>query len=178
VRVALVYLRPRQVGFVRTNGPYKASSVEAWAVMSQWLDRHDLHGQVGCRYGLALDDPHHIDADKCRYDACVELPSGFENLKTDGLAFQTLPGGAFARIRHVGPYSKVRSSIAKVRDDWLPHQPRLLADRRRPLLVAYLDDPKTRDSKKLRCDVCVPVRTHHDDIASRLRLTPEAQPGV
>ena len=170
MRVGLVYLRPRQVGFVRAHGPYRRSSIEAWHTMSEWLERHDLSGQVSCGYGLALDHPDSVDAKQtCRYDACVELSSGYENLKADGLAFQTLPGGAFARIRHVGHYGKLSASLAKVRDEWLPEQPRLLLDRRRPLLAIYLADPKTRDRAKLRCDVCVPVRTHYDDAFKRAK---------
>lgn len=180
MRVSLVYLRPRQVGFVRANGPYKTSSVEAWQALTQWLERHDLSSQIGCGYGLALDHPDSVAPEQCRYEACVDLPGGYENLKTDGISFQTLPGGAFARIRHVGPYQNIRLSIAKVRDNWLPGQPRLLPDRRRPLLVVYLDDPKTCAANKLRSDVCVPVRTHHNDAVSRTLgaapLPPDAIP--
>jgi AraC family transcriptional regulator len=167
VRVSLVYLRPRLVGFVRSQGPYASSSAQAWQALRDWLDRHDLTGKTGCGYGLALDHPQQVAPENCRYEACIDLPAGYENLKTDGLSFQTLPGGAFARIRHVGPYNKVRASVALVRDTWLPDQPRLLADRRRPLLIVYLDDPKTCAANKLRCDVCVPVRTHHEDIMKR-----------
>ena len=164
MRVALVYLRPRRVGFVRVNAPAATAGVEAWAEVTAWLERHKLSSQITCGYGLALDT---ADTGSCRYDACIELPDGYENLKADSLAFQHLPGGAFGRIRHVGPYNKLGSSIAKVRDKWLPEQPRLLIDRRRPVLVVYLDDPKTRESSKLRCDVCVPVRTYHDEALGR-----------
>jgi AraC family transcriptional regulator len=170
VRVGLVYLRPRRVGFVRVHGTYKASSTTAWQTMADWLVRHDLNGQTTCGYGLTWDNPENANSDPCRYDACVELPDGYENLKVDSLSFQVLPGGAFARIRHVGSYSKINRSIEKVRETWLPGQPRLLFDRRRPLLVVYLDDHKSRDLNKLRCDVCIPVRTHHDDISTRSKL--------
>ena len=155
-------------------GPYKQSSVQAWAAMEQWLARHDLTSQSGCGYGLAHDHPQSVSPVQCRYDACVELPEGYENLKHDGLGLQYLPGGAFARIRHVGSYQSIKPSLAAIRDTWLPGQPRLLPDRRRPLLVVYLDDPKIREASKLRCDVCVPVRTHHDDITSRAKLVPVA----
>ena len=170
MRVALVYLRPRRVGFVRLHGPSATVGAQAWAEMDQWLERHNLAGQINCGYGLALDDPKDAENGICRYEACVELPAGYENLKNDSLGYQFLPGGAFARIRHVGSYRTIRESHAKVRDKWLPEQPRLLLDRRRPLLVAYLDDPKSRDTTKLRCDVCVPVRTHHDDVVARAKV--------
>jgi AraC family transcriptional regulator len=183
VRVGLVYLRPRRVGFVRVHGAYKQSSVAAWQTMAEWLERHDLTAQVSCGYGLAQDNPDSVAPQLCRYDACIELPDGYQNLKSDSLPFQVLPGGAFARIRHVGSYSTIRKSLAKVRDTWLPSQPRVLIDRRRPLLVVYLDDPNSRDATKLRCDVCIPVRTHHDDAITRSKLAqvlagPDAEAGA
>ncbi len=135
--------------------------------MTAWLERHNLLAQTHCGYGLALDDPREIAPELCRYDACVEVPAQYETLKTDGLAFQTLPGGAFARARHAGSYASVRSSILKVRDQWLPEQNRLQLDRRRPLLVVYLDTPSTSRTMKLRCDVCIPVRTHYEDALNR-----------
>jgi AraC family transcriptional regulator len=164
VRVALVYLRPRRVGFVRLHGPSKTVGSQAWAEMTAWLKRHSLVEQITCGYGLALDG---VVDQQSRYDACVELPDGYENLKVDSLPFQHLPGGAFARIRHIGSYRTIDKAVLTVKEQWLPDQPRLLLDRRRPLLVVYLDQPASRESSKLRCDVCVPVRTHHDDAISR-----------
>ena len=166
MRVALVYLRPRRVGFVRLHGPSKTVGAQAWAEMTIWLKRHNLTEQITCGYGLTLDDLGKV-GEQSRYDACVELPDGYENLKADSLAFQHLPGGAFARIRHVGSYRTIDSVVVTVKEQWLPEQPRLLLDRRRPLLVVYLDEPASRDVSKLRCDVCIPVRTHHDDAITR-----------
>lgn len=171
MRVGLVYLRPKQVVFIRTTGPYRSSSLLAWAAMADWLDRHGLRAHMPCGYGLAQDDPQTVAAELCRYDACIELPAGVQIPRDDGLPIQTLPGGAFARVRHVGPYRSVRTSITRVRDDWMPLQSGLLHDRRRPLLTIYLDDPRTKDLAKLRCDVCLPVRTDHDDVFRRTRFT-------
>ena len=171
VRIGLVYLRPRQVGFVRAVGPYSASSAKAWDEMFAWMTRNNLDGRIDRGYGLAVDDPQTVAAAQCRYEACIELPDSFVSRRNDSLALQTLPGGAFARVRHVGPYHNVRTSIAKVCDDWLVNQPCLRADRRRPLLTIFLDDPKRQLAEKLRCDVCVPVRTLHEDVFQRTKFT-------
>lgn len=155
---------------MRAHGPYRTASIEAWRAMAEWLARHNLTAQIGCGYGLALDDSQSSQPQSCRYDACVDVPADYAALKNDGIAFQTLPGGAFARIRHVGSYAKVRASLVKVRDVWLPEQPRLQLDRRRPLLVIYLDAPNNDRAAKLRCDVCVPVRTPFDDAFKRQKI--------
>ena len=155
---------------MRAHGPYKTASIEAWRAMAEWLARHNLTAQIACGYGLDIDDSQGTHSLSCRYDACVDVPADYAALKIDGLAFQTLPGGAFARIRHVGSYAKVRSSLVQVRDIWLPEQPRLQLDRRRPLLVIYLDAPGKDRAAKLRCDVCVPVRTPFDDAFKRHKI--------
>lgn len=174
MRAGLVYFRPKLVGFVRCHGPYKDSSADAWRLMSAWLGRHNLRSHISASYGLCLDPPDTVTVKDCRYDACVEVPPEYQAIKSDGIAFQMLPGGAFARKRHLGPYANVRSTIAQVRDEWLAQQTRLLADRRRPLLVIFLDDPQLRAPDKLRCDVCVPVRTHHEDAFARTKFSETA----
>lgn len=174
MRAGLVYLRPKQVVFVRSTGPYAVSSLAAWSGMLSWIDRHNLTRDAGCGYGLQVDDPNATSPQHCRYDACITLPDGFIAPRDDTLPFQTLPGGAFARIRHVGPYDTARTSIARVRDQWLSGQPHLLADRRRPLLTIYLDHPNRREAGSLRCDVCVPVRTEHEEPYRRAKFEKSA----
>jgi AraC family transcriptional regulator len=163
VRVGLVYLRPRQVAFVRAYGPYKASADQAWSKMTGWLARHGLSDTSDFGYGLLLDNPTEVSPDSCRYDACVQVPDQLENLKSDGLAFQKLPGGPFARVRYVGPMNGVREQFVAIRDQWLPRQLRLGVDNHRPFMVIYVQDPARGDRSRIRCDVCVPVRIRADE---------------
>jgi AraC family transcriptional regulator len=158
-RIGLVYLRPRRVAFVRAYGPYSNASQQAWDVLLAWLDRQNLKSHLSCGFGLAYDNPRRTTDDGCRYDACVELPDHYAELMSDGLAFQMLPGGAFARARHVGPHDTVKDSVTRIRDTWLPDQPHLVVDRTRPFLFCYLDDPRSCAHDDLRSDVCLPVKT-------------------
>ena len=171
VRIGLFYLKPRQVAFIRAVGPYAASSQQAWNDMFAWMTRNKLDTKTGFGYGLALDHADPVGVENRRYDACIDLPSDFTPNKNDGLALQTLPGGAFARFRHVGPYEGVGSVIGKVRDAWLASQDTLVVDRRRPLLVVYLDNRLLQTRDKQRCDVCIPVRTHHEDVYARTQFS-------
>lgn len=164
-------MRPKQVVFVRSIGPYGISSRTAWKGMFAWIARQNIRQQIDCGYGLAHDFPGSTPAEDCRYDACIALPEGFVSPRDDMLPVQTLPGGAFARMRHVGSYQTVRSSVALVRDRWLAKQSNLLADRRRPLLTVYFDNPVEYSNESLRCDVCIPVRTSHEDAFKRTKFT-------
>jgi len=168
MRIGVVYMKPRKVAYVRRTGPYSASSAAAWQDLTNWIEEAGIRPLISCGYGLSHDAPGKVAHGSCRYDACVEIPDGFSHLSTFGLAHQTLPGGAFARLRHVGRYDQLRPSILSVRDAWLPSQPHLCLDTRRPLMVVYMDDPVRRERDALRCDVCVPVRTYHDaSVSSR-----------
>lgn len=154
---------------MRAHGAYGEAASRAWAVMLAWLDARGLTMRLPCGYGLAFDNPRRVASRECRYDACVELPNTFIQQATDGVGFQTLPGGAFARVRHVGPYDGIRQSVLAVRDVWLAdQQPHLIVDRRRPFLFSYLDDPRTVAPDERRCDVCLPVRTPCEDVIPRV----------
>ncbi len=150
-------MKPRQVAYVRRTGLYRESSIAAWNAMLAWASRNGVRQLLTCSYGLAVDNPGSVSPEECRYDACIELPIGFPPANATALSFQTLPGGAFARIRHVGPYMTARSSVTVLRDQWLAEQANLKLDRHRPLMIIYLDDPMLREADTLRCDVCVPV---------------------
>ena len=181
MRVSLFYLKPRRVAFIRACGPYALSSQKAWTEMFAWLTRNEVDIGGGFGYGLALDHADPVPPEKRRYDACIELPDAFVPAKNDGLALQKLPGGAFARVRNVGHYEQVGGFISKVRDQWLLSQDTLVVDNRRPLLVIYLDNPATQKGDKSRCDVCIPVRTHHNDAYERptvIDSLPLSQPQV
>jgi len=169
--VNLVYIRPRQVAFVRTFGRYATAADRAWAVMLEWLDVRGLAIRTPCGFGLAHDNPGTVASQSCRYDACVELPPDFVENLSDGVSFQMLPGGAYARIRHIGPYADVGSAIGVIRDSWLSDQDSLTIDRRRPFLFSFFDDPRATDPASLRCDVCVPVRAPCEDVIPRHRFS-------
>lgn len=158
-------MKPRQVAYVRRTGLYRESSAQAWDAMLTWATRNGVRQLLTCAYGLTVDNPGSVSPEDCRYDACIELPIGFPPGNAASLSFQTLPGGAFARIRHVGPYSTARSSITLLRDQWLAAQPNLKLDRYRPLMIIYLDDPMMKKADYLKCDVCVPVAISGEEAA-------------
>ncbi len=155
-RTGLVYLRPISVIFFRAEGPYRTSSAEAWSNMLRWLDSHGLRARTPRGYGLSRDNPRIVPAEKCRYDACIELPTDIDVSRLGHFEIQKLPGGAYARQRHVGCYSNIRTELSEMRDRWAPQQG-LALDARRPLVTIFLNDPKHTPEEQLKADVCLPV---------------------
>ena len=84
--------QPVKVSCLRYTGPFGEPLMRFWrAKVGPWLADHGL---VDCpRYGMTLDDPATTPPERCRYDACVELPAG---LSLPDAADAVIPGGTYA----------------------------------------------------------------------------------
>lgn len=152
----LVYLRPTRLVYLRLVGPYDAIIPEAWSKLYAWHEKCSPGAPVGRAYGLARDNPNRAGADTCRYDACIETTPLIDERALRELGLITLPGGPYARTRHVASFDLLRVSLANLHNGF--DAPRdLKVDDRRPIVTIYLDDPRRTDGTKLRADVCVPV---------------------
>lgn len=152
----LVYLRPVRVAYIRARGPYPVSAPEAWKKMLAWLDARGIRSEVTRGFGLAHDDPRTTAAEALRYDACVEIPMDMEGLASREFGMQTLPGGAYARRRYVGPHTGISRQFHDMRETWAPSRG-LVLHAKRPFVEIYLDDPLRCAPEKLRTDLCIPV---------------------
>ncbi len=157
-----VYLRPLNMAYIRAQGPYARSAHEAWDKVFKWLDDTGMRASVGTRYGLMLDDPSVTAPEKCRYDACIEMIDGYQEWITKDFAYRRLPGGAYARRRHVGG-DTLQAATQTLREAWAPDNG-LVIDPRRPVIQIFLDDSKKVADEKRRFDVLFPVATQarHD----------------
>jgi AraC family transcriptional regulator len=92
VKIEIVERRPVKVAYLRYTGPMGPALERFWrATVAPWLADHGL---VDCpRYGVTLDDPAITPPERCRYDACVELPAG---LTLPDAEQTTIPGGRYA----------------------------------------------------------------------------------
>lgn len=156
MKLNYVYLRPSQLVGFRMVGPYCQTAEKAWASMFDWLDRNGLRGEVKRGFGMAFDDPRTTAAEKCRYMACIDMPEGLAPSAWEEMMPQGLPGGAYARHRHVGKHEAISSVIRTIREQWCNRTGVVLA-KGRPLVEIYLDDPKFCEPDKLRTDLCLPV---------------------
>lgn len=156
VKLGLVYLRSTNLISYRTVGPYSSSAPEAWSKMFDWLNRQRLRGVVTRGFGLALDDPRRVEPGLCRYDACVDLPEQLATSAWENMMPQRLPGGAYARRRHIGPHDQIGAIVKEMRETWCA-TPGIVPATDRALVEIYLDDPLTCPPEKLRTDLCMPI---------------------
>jgi len=156
VRVAYRYIRPLTVVYVRSTGPYAASSAQAWQQMNAWLDSHRLRRQVKQGYGFLHDNPRLTAPELLRYDACVPVIAGLDGDGGSGVGRQTLQGGAYAVQTHVGSCAHLGQLYAQLHREIVPKRG-LCADYDRPFITIYLNDPTVTREVHRRVELCVPV---------------------
>lgn len=96
--------QPVKVVYLRYTGPSGDPSIgRFWRMtVTPWLADHGL---VDCpRFGMSLDNPRETPPERCRYDACVQLPDG---LSLPDAAETTIPGGRYAIANFKGTGSQI-----------------------------------------------------------------------
>lgn len=154
MEVQVIDLPAVRVAYQRRIGPYGPGIGAFWReTMAPWMQSHGLMEQP-C-YGVGLDDPVLTPADKCRYDACVVVPDGFQ--AGGQAAIAALPGGRYAVARFKGQPAAIADAWMTLTREWLPSSG-LQCDERpcfeRFDAVSALDPA----SGEFSCDICIPVR--------------------
>lgn len=155
MEVKLVTLPPIKVAYMRHIGAYGPSLGVFWReTFLPWLAANDLEG-VPC-YGIGHDDPSITPLDKCRYDACVEVPENFA--AGSKVNVTTLPGGRYAVTRFEGTGATIGDAWVKLFRDWLPASG--LDCDSRPCFEYYPKDASFDPATGVfDCDLCIPVRS-------------------
>lgn len=150
--VKIIDLPPSRVAYRRHIGPYGPAIGEFWGrTMMPWILGNGV-ANATC-YGIGHDDPSLTPADKCRYDACVEIPDGFEPGGQFSVA--NLPGGRYAVTRYSGAPRDIGPVWNRLMKEWLPSSG-LQCDER-PCFERY-ENLVTQSDGSFTCDICIPVK--------------------
>lgn len=139
------------VAYVRKIGPYGKKTCEsAFHEMMQWAIPHGY--QQAQTFLVYWDNPEVTPAEKCRVDACVEVPHG--TIPDGHVGIQHLGGGAYA-ICHV----KIQAdSFQKAWEDafaWLVHEGYECADS--PCFERYHATCNPAQNHWV-LDICIPLK--------------------
>lgn len=153
MNVKLIDRRDAAIAYQRHTGPYGKPVGDFWQnSVYPWLVANDLLAQP--RYGLSHDDPSITAPEQCRYDACVELPEGFE--APAGMLRTTIPGGRYASLAFEGTSLTIAAAWQAILRDWLPQSGMQLDAR--PAFEYYPTDARYDPTTgTFSCDICIPV---------------------
>ncbi len=141
------------VACLRYTGPYGKGIEEYWKnVFVPWMKISKLEGTP--RYGIAQDNPLVTAAEKCRYDACVEVP---EDYAVSGSAFkQLIPGGKYAVFSFKGRVEQLGVAWQRILCDWMPKD--MHVNDLRPAFTYHpVGAMYSFEYGAFECELCVPI---------------------
>jgi len=143
-----------KVIFIRHTGPYDQCGA-AWETLWEWAGPRGLCRPDAKYIGISYDDPQVTPPDRIRYDACITVA---EDVAVGGpIGLRTMDAGAYAIVRHKGPYSGLEEVYAQLMGQWLPESGREFDDAK-PSFEVYLNRPDTTPPDELLTDVCLPLK--------------------
>ncbi|AZC23316.1 AraC family transcriptional regulator [Pseudomonas sessilinigenes] len=154
MKVTIKELPPVRVAYLRYIGAYGPGIGLFWQqTVIPWMAENGLMGRA--RYGIGHDDPYVTPPEKCRYDACVEVPLDFKG--RDSAVVTTLPGGLYAITHYQGKGPDIADTWSELCRDWLPKSG--MQPDARPAFELYPVDARYDQTGDLEFDICFPVKT-------------------
>ncbi|MEO1694964.1 MAG: hypothetical protein AAFR55_06970 [Pseudomonadota bacterium] len=153
----LVYLRPVEVAFLRTDAVGPDAARALWDDLKTVLNAHSAADAVDRAYGLANGSAMMgRTGAKTSYIAAVTLVPGLAIAPQSKLRTMTLPGGAYQRERLRGDVTDIGESFEVLCDQFQRHHD-IKLDQDRPLVeIRLLADSLDQDPRKI--ELCVPVK--------------------
>jgi AraC family transcriptional regulator len=122
-----------------------------------WLGVRGLIGPNIRSVGIYYSDPDAIAENELQSAACVSLPQ-MNTVEIDAtLERKSLAAGEYAVLRHVGPYSNMRSAYQWLYGEWLAKSGREVADQ--PAFEDYLNNPREVSPTELITDIYMPLKS-------------------
>jgi len=149
-------LDPLFVAAVRHVGPYTEVGPDfkrLWA----WACDAGLAGRQTIGVGASYDDPESTPAEQLRYDAAVTVAEDAVKGVTPPpyVSFKTLPGGLYAIVRVIGPYTQLPHAFSFLKQDWLAKNGWRWGAR--PAYELYINDCADTAPENLITDICFAI---------------------
>lgn len=153
MKPTFVSLPDQKVIYVSAIGPYNKSAKEAWDAVCAFAGRNHLFGANSQFYGLSYDDPTVTEPDKCRYEACLTVPT---EVKPNGkVGYKVIAGGKFAVFLVKGPHTKLISAYNYIYGTWVIESKVELGDA--VCMEKYLNSPSEVKPQDLLTEIYVPM---------------------
>lgn len=154
LQVEVVSLEPFEVVALRNRGAF-ADLDQAYGALFEWAAGAGLVESIIGLHGIPWGDHRDLPAETLEFDCVIRLDGELAVAPDAPLRRETLAGGLFARLHHVGPYEGLEEAVDGVLADWLPDSGHALRDA--PIRYDFLDDPETVPAPLLRADILVPL---------------------
>ena len=83
------------IAFLRRIGAYGEENHNTMNRLKAYAEENGLMNEKSIVLGIVMDDPEATEAEKCRYDACICVDSGYRPADNK-IRVRTFPGGKYA----------------------------------------------------------------------------------
>ncbi len=152
---AIQNLSAASVAYFRQTGPYGPSLHSLWNKLSDWAKTQNLWTGPVIMYGISHDNPMETPPDRCRYNACIEIPRGTKLI--GGPQYADLPGGPYAVLPFEDQAPAIPAALDKLFQQIIPKAGKQF-DFTRPIFELYRGTDCYKPDGTIVCDLCVPVK--------------------
>ena len=159
MNVEVKHLPGWHVAYVRVMDGFNSQKIKpAFQKVLTWAKARDLLGPDTLVIGVSLDNPEVTPANKCRYDACITVPS---DTKAEGeVGIYAIAAGKYAVYRTEGNYTHINAELGQawnaLMGDWFPDSGYQPDDR--PCFEIYRETEEEMAADKYIVDICEPVK--------------------
>ncbi|HEY8023094.1 MAG TPA: AraC family transcriptional regulator [Burkholderiaceae bacterium] len=146
-QVQIKRLPPVQTIYLRKLGAYRQDHEKFWQDFARHTDAIGLNQKL-C-FGVGLDDPAVTPTTRCRYDLCMELPSGFDVPR--GMPVKSIGGGRYAILPYFGEAGETEDHWLWLLQIWLPQSQYKIGQQ--ACFERYLEGIPTRG--KIHSELCL-----------------------
>ena len=151
--ISLVNVPKTALAVVNHVGPYLAIG-KAFDALYATLGSRNLIGDKMRSIAIYLDDPTSVPEPALRAKAGIVVEGDFP--VEHPLERAEIRAGAYAVLKHKGPYSDMKAAYDWLFGDWLAQSGREPADA--PVIEEYLNSPRDTPPTELRTDIYLPLR--------------------
>jgi AraC family transcriptional regulator len=151
--IGLVNVPKTALAVVNHVGPYLAIG-KAFDALYATLGSRNLINEKMRSIAIYLDDPTSVPEPALRAKAGIVVEGDFP--VEHPLEQAEIRAGAYAVLKHKGPYSDMKAAYDWLFGDWLAQSGREPADA--PVIEEYLNSPRDTPPTELRTDIYLPLR--------------------
>lgn len=153
--VTIAMMPSYEVAYVRHKG-YDRSIKTAWLKLQEWALRHDVNFSAQTMIALHHSNPRFVEASKCHYVACLELPKGKKLYRNGEIGVMKIPQTFCAIFSLRGVYGDLKKYMDVMYHEWLPKSAYEKVSL--PSFAIYRQNHFIDPSEQFDLDFCIPVR--------------------
>jgi len=146
--------RSLNVAFMDSHLGDEDAIPNTFKALTRWAEPRDLISPETQYIGIFLDMPFFTEFEKCRFRACITIPSGVALPKEIGVT--TIPDGRYASFSTKGTIRNVFNNLIAFRHGWLDNSGYQIAE-----IIGfelYSENPAKKPYESIQRQIFVPVK--------------------